>query len=462
MVLMKNKIVLFVTGCCVWLLSSCLGSDNDSTVEIAPNCQIQAFTLKSDSLSLLSNVKFTIDQLNNRIFNTDSLPYGTVLKDKVTGTITYEYSYAVSGMQVMAEATGDTVWWSGSDSIDFSRPVYFLVHAYDGTHKKEYKAWINIHQVLPDSMVWERCAESLPVTPLAEQKVVAFPTAGDNAYLLYARSEAGADYRLFRNTNGDWRTWTPDTLSGLPAADTRITQMTAYGDALYVPSKTGVLYRSETGSRWAPVEGAPNVRYLFGQIAGATKQAPRLAGAVEEAGALYFAAMDSSGLWTRGDRLPAAFPLTGFGACGYTAMYHAYLLLVAGRDGAGNLHTASWGTMDGLKWTDYTDPDKTVPFTAREGVMLTPYDGQLFLLGGLDAAGKAYKDIYASSDHGLTWALKDTLITLPDGFAARGFASVMTDSRDYLYLLGGKSAPGGKELGEVWRGRINRLSFNKE
>ena len=70
MFLMKNKIILFLAGCLVLLMNSCLGSD-DVEYTIPKNCQITSFTLKNDSVPELSKVDFTIDQLDGRIFNID-------------------------------------------------------------------------------------------------------------------------------------------------------------------------------------------------------------------------------------------------------------------------------------------------------------------------------------------------------------------------------------------------------
>lgn len=67
MFLMKNKLVLFITGCFALVLSSCLKSDEIVGVEAIKNCQIHTFSLSHDSVSGLDTVKFTIDQLTGRI-----------------------------------------------------------------------------------------------------------------------------------------------------------------------------------------------------------------------------------------------------------------------------------------------------------------------------------------------------------------------------------------------------------
>lgn len=456
---MKNKIVLFVAGCCVWLLSSCLDSDNNTIVEIAPDCQISSFSLKSDSVSGLSSVKFTIDQMNGLIFNSDSMPYGTVFKDKVTGTINYVNSSAVAGMQVRQEAVGDTIWWSGSDSLDFSKPVYFKVMAYDGMNSKEYKAWINVHQVVPDSMVWELYASRLTGEAVKEQRVIPYQRGEEESYYMYVRPvDTAKGYRLYETSATDVRTWLELPLTGLPTENVRISQLTEYNGKLYVPTTTGALYTSANGQDWHVVENIPSVKYLFGVVGEGLNQTSAMAVAVETADGLFYAAMNEAQEWTMGNEVEAGFPLTGFGSATYSAMYYEYLMVVAGRDKNNNLTNASWGTMDGLTWVTLSDEDVDT-FEAREGVMVTTYDDKLFLMGGMDASGKTYKDIYTSTDYGVTWALTDSMVVFPDDYAARAFSSVQVNKEQFMFVIGGKTGKNTNEQDQVWRGRINRLGF---
>ena len=152
--LMKNRIVLFIAGCCALLLSSCLGSD-DNEYELSRDCQILSFSLSNDSIPELSNVVFTIDQISGRIFNIDSMPYGTKLDEKVICKV--RLASTVYTCQVMQEAIGDTIFWNTEDSLDFSKPVKFVNTLWDGETTKTYLAQVNIHQVVPDSMAWVIC-----------------------------------------------------------------------------------------------------------------------------------------------------------------------------------------------------------------------------------------------------------------------------------------------------------------
>lgn len=90
MVSMKNKIILFVTGAAFFLLSSCLNSDDNITTTVSlSDAQISSFSLANDFIDGIGDVVFTIDQLENRIFNRDSMPFGTKINELLVMTLSY-------------------------------------------------------------------------------------------------------------------------------------------------------------------------------------------------------------------------------------------------------------------------------------------------------------------------------------------------------------------------------------
>lgn len=92
----------------------------------------------------VGTVKFVIDQVNGRIYNPDSLPFGTVI-EKVVCTVTY--ANGLASIEVTQDALPDsTYYWNLSDSLDFSKPVKMVTTAYDGITKKTYITQVNVHQ----------------------------------------------------------------------------------------------------------------------------------------------------------------------------------------------------------------------------------------------------------------------------------------------------------------------------
>lgn len=452
----KNRLHLWIGGCAVLLLSSCLGGNEAVDEEALSNCQIISFSLTNDSIPALSTLKFTIDQVNGQIYNKDSMPYGTIIDRKAVCTIGYDRSLSPSAVEIYQEATKDSTYWNGTDSLDFSNFVRFRVYSYNGKFYKTYIAKVNIHQQQPDSMTWTLHSDQLAGKNIREQKVFA---SGDS-YRMFVRNTAG--YELHTSLKTDVKSWKATALEGLSNKELLLSQMTKYAGAFYVPATDGSLYYSSDGIRWEVQAGAPNIKALPGVLDSVTqiRRPSVLTAVIEEGDAWLFARMGENRQWETGTAVPETFPVAGFGKVSYELMYYPHLTVVAGKDRNSRLSNDSWDTMDGLTWVRLTDEMQSF-YEEREGIMLTQYDNKLFLIGGIDASDHALKDIYRSEDKGITWNLADTLIVLPEVYRARGYASVLVDEEQFLLLFGGKERNGANMLEELWRGRINRLGFKE-
>lgn len=462
---MKNRIVLFVAGCIALFLSSCLNSD-DQEYEIPKDCQITAFSVDHDSIlgGKLDTVKFVIDQVGGQIFNPDSLPYGTEVEKVVCTVSVATGTYTI---EVTQDALPDsTFYWNREDSLDFSKPVKFVTKAYDGITTKVYIAKINVHQVVPDSMSWELYDPSLLGFPVKEQKVVTWSEENNEYYYMYAQgTDASKGYSLYKSSVSDAKSWTELTLNGLPAGEVRLSQMTEYEDALFVPTTKGALYCSVDGKDWTLVEQNYSVKTLLGAIEavndGSLKQPSFLSAIVDNNGMLSFASLNKDlKEWQIGEVVYDNFPITGFGSLASysTSSKQNNLTVVAGKDKNGKLLNSAWSTMNGYQWVLLTDIESDY-FDKREGVMLSAYDDKFCLIGGIGESNKAFKDIYFSIDRGVTWTLSDTLTVMPEDYKARGFASVLVDKEKFMLIFGGKENNNANDLDQIWKGRINRLGF---
>lgn len=434
------------------MMISCLGSNDDYTDTIVyKDAQISSFTASHDSIDGLSSLKFTIDQIGGYIYNKDSLPYGT---DVSMVVCTLSYVTGVAGIQVTPEATPDsTFWWNGTDSLDFSKPVKFVTTAYDGLTTKTYIAKINVHTLIPDSMVWELYSDIMIGKTVDEQKVIQATYDGQDTYFMYVRT--GDTYQLYYSPVTDGKTWAELPLAGL-SGDMLLSQATKYGNSYYMPSANDGMYASQDGITWSRAAGV-TVRYILGTIEEG-RQPSGLVTITPAGDKLRFAVMDEKEDWKLGDEVPAGFPVTGFGNISYSNMYSQYLEVVAGRNSNGELLNQAWSTMDGLTWTQMTD-DRRSDFEKKEGVMLSMYDNKFCLAGGINEEGEGSKEIHFSSDFGVTWHKTDSLTVFPEEYPGRGFSSVIIDKDNYMLLFGGKTSKDAPLLDEIWRGRINRLGF---
>lgn len=463
MVSMKNKIILFVTGAAFFLLSSCLNSDDNITTTVSlSDAQISSFSLANDFIDGIGDVVFTIDQLENRIFNRDSMPFGTKINELLVMTLSYSAG-GVYNVDLTPEATGETYQWNGTDSVDFSKPVKITVTAYDGMTTKNYLAQINIHAVVPDSMQWNLYAEQVTGTAMKDQQVIPFRYNGTENYFMYTQpSASGMVVNYITLLLMMQKNWSELSLTGLPESGLILSQITEFRDELYVPATNGLLYTSTDGRNWVVVENAPYVTALLGVVNADLNQPAVLATIITQEGSLYFAGMNESEEWISDPErslVPAGFPVSGFAHVSYNAMYYERLMVAGGQDRDGNYLNTVWDTMgDATSWILLTD-EKADYFEKRSGAMLAAYDDMFFLMGGLDASGQALKDIYLSNSDGVTWALSDTLVVMPPAYTARGYSSLVVDQDHFMLIFGGKTSDQSDVLDEIWKGRINRLGF---
>ena len=97
----------------------------------------------------------TIDQVNNRIYNVDSLPVGTDVAHVTFATLT---SSGVTTIKSLT--TGQDTLFATTDSTDFTVPRMLTVNAYDGLAKKHYEVKINVHKEEADSFVWKNVVDA--------------------------------------------------------------------------------------------------------------------------------------------------------------------------------------------------------------------------------------------------------------------------------------------------------------
>lgn len=181
--LMRQLKTLFILLAGLSLTASCLnGSDNEAT--LYSDAAITSFTLGTlnrylesvtdegkdtivKSTVTGSSYTFHIDQLNHRIYNTDSLPYGTDVEHVLVTLSTYNNSTAL--IQSI-EREDSLVWYSSTDSINFSQPRKFIVWSSNGEGTSEYTVSVNVHKEQKDVFYWKQMASSdYPTPPLAEQ-----------------------------------------------------------------------------------------------------------------------------------------------------------------------------------------------------------------------------------------------------------------------------------------------------
>lgn len=204
-------IILFST---VLLLSSCLKDDEDTTTYYHDTA-ITSFsvgTLKSLDKTTssgaaasvnCSSYKFYIDQANHLIYNVDSLPYH-VDASKVVASI----STKNSGVLGLKSLTSDSIlYYSGTDSVDFTKPRTFYVYASDYSAYSTYQIKVNVHQQEGNEFKWQEMGTVSEFTSLNTMKTVVngtkiymFGTVGNRLHIYSSSTEDGAKWQEIETT----------------------------------------------------------------------------------------------------------------------------------------------------------------------------------------------------------------------------------------------------------------------
>ncbi|MCL1933595.1 MAG: DUF6242 domain-containing protein [Candidatus Azobacteroides sp.] len=445
--ILKNGLYLLSFFILVSLMASCLGNDNPEETVPLTDAELLSFGLSSDSVSGLASVVFTIDQRNGSIYNYDSMAYLTKIKDKVI--VTYSSGAGVTN-NVLNITGGDSIWVKSGDSIDISQPLTLKAFALDGKTVKQYNVQLNIHQVDPDSMQYYRIASELPFLQTEDTKTVSF----NNRFLTYSR----IDNQIQLNSSTDAVNWTPEGVSGLPE-NAVIREIQSIGNRLFAYTEDGDLYVRDnlTDDQWIKPDKPASIKIksILGYLNADSKQPEGLSLIIETNGIYTFAFTEDFIDWEYDSTpIPDDFPVSGFSNYCYQLMYTSRITVFGGVSLNGTVQNAVWSTENGRYWAKLTG--NTGVFPPLEGANIFYYNNEFWLING--KADDIYnKDIYYSTDGGVTWKTRPEKCLAPEDYPLRSNASLVTDKDNkYFYIIGGKQTT---VLPDVWKGFLNKMEF---
>lgn len=434
------------------LLSMTYSCMDDPEVQTDPQAAITGFTLgyydvRFHDINYLGHdttickreaghmYPMTIDQFSNRIYNIDSLAYGSEINAvtvsvSATGSVVYRYD---------DDPEKEIYAWMSYDSIDFTRPVIFSAVSTDGSFVRDYSIQVNIHKVFPDSLVWTD-ADTAGFSPF---DIRSSAVRSDTIYAF--GYESGTPSVTFRNIlTGSWTA--PGPLSGIDAS-TWDGNVIVRSDGMYTISGA-CLCSSADGINWT--QGASGFRTLFSPA--------------DMSGIVWAAGTDGSLLssedmrtWTS-QAMPAGFP---------DSLVHTYSNALATNEnivrtiavgiGSDCLYADVWTKLSTDSVWTRTEPASYSSYRlpVLEGLSLISYDGALFAFGsGLDC-------FWQSVDNGITWhkcnryaeeySSWNQYMQMPSALAgsSAGFAYAV-DRLGSIWIMTAD--------GQVWRGAINRLN----
>lgn len=428
------------------LATSCMKDDDE--IQSSPECVITKFTVgdidTEVSIKLASgkdtivtrtiggsSVAFNIDQINNKIYSVDSLPSWVDISGVIPTINSTGYVYIKEG-----DETDFHQFVSGTDSVDFTKQVKFLVIATDGVSTKEYTAQIFKKDSEADSLAWK----TVDGADLQLEGAHRTLTLADRIYV-FSESEGQAvvTSSSFLSEGASWRK--PAQLT-CEQGSVDWNSVVAYDGYLYALNTEGHICRStndERGETWSVVSDR-----VFTQLLGTDE--------------LYLYACDESGIWGSADLQNWAecgssdldmLPETNIATVSYVSKTNPALrnAVMCGLTSANSDNAVVWYKVSSAnesinqKW-NYVQvaADNVYACPKLDNLSIICHNAEMYAIGGNNAG------IYVSADNGISWHLQTKKKLLPAEVTGQSTPASMVAGNGYLWLI--------QSGGKVWRGKI--------
>lgn len=463
---MKRKFFAFILLLTAGLsLSSCLDSNDDVTIEYTHDTAITAFslgTLKRTYAGVStktgkdttytaevtgSNYKFLIDQTTRQIYNEDSLPVGTKTS-AVLATISSKQSSPIVLQDI--NKPDSLIYYSSSDSIDFSKPRQVRVYNNDFTAYVTYTITVNVHQEERDAFVWHSLTDNVnsDMLDLVGLKAVSL---GQYIYVFGKNNNGECKiYKTHFNDGANWKLVTSQVNFEKDAYNSAV----AFDGELYILNN-GTVLKSADGEIWETVSSDASLKQLIGA---SSKYLYAYAATGISVSKDKGVTWEVEALDTDGAYLPTQ-SLSLVTRSVRSTKDAENLLLLGYRD------TAKGDTIATL-WTrtvDYVAGDGAwnyVEYDANQKAKLPYLDnihvaandsGYVAFAAGTFPNGTIGCKWYRSYN-GLVWKV-DTTVVAPTGFTFGKPMAFVRDNNNYYWVIND---------GHVWKGRYNRDGWRKE
>lgn len=428
---------------------------------------ISSFTVKD-----FESFTFTIDQNALTISNTDSLPY---LTSPAALIANFE---AIPGSVVRVNGT---IQQSGVTTNNFTNELTYETTAEDGVTVRNYKVKVNIAQIDPNSVSWQRLTDNGQWGPY--RTTVAGYAAG-KFWLFGAQSGGFGSMSRGVFSSSDAVTWTQNTaLTDIPLPE-RQTGVFAFQNKIWllgglVPQidftfsyVTNAIWSSSDGAAWtiakeriaAPAEGEMwTGRERINAVVFNNKlwvvggnNYPAFGNANAPGVPLNDVwSSDNGTSWTRVTAAAQFIARTNPAVF----VHDSKIYVAGGRNASGTLLNDVWTSTDGATWTELT---ASAGFTPRWGHKVVSYNNQLFLIGGYEKntenADVIANDLWISENNGVAWTKIETgdPRALPGNFPGRAFFDAFVHE-NAIWIIGGEyrnEANAQAYRNDTWKGAL--------
>ncbi len=442
-------------------LTSCNSDDSTTDVTYSSDCLITSVTLgtlkghlttqnsKGEDSTYTYNITgslypITIDQLNCRIYNADSLPVGADLTKVVFSTFNNSYRLTIKSLSTDRDTT-----FTPTDSTDFSRQRTVTVYSEDGKQQRDYTIELRVHREEADTVAWQQVVAPATASPLTAYTQSRALTVEGSIYVFGQKADGTAEVITTTPDAPDFTRATALTTSTGTALDVRSVQHTAKG--YFARTTDGQLVTAALPTdTWRPVDTTLRIAALAGTWADSLY-------ALTTDGTLS-ATADGTNWHTAATDADEALPTRDIVMTAYRPTMSGTVAtrLLAGLT-ADNRPSLWCGYADtegrfGYPWISLPQTEELgdYAYPVLSQPVLVTYDNAA-LLTGLTTTGSV-APFYLSRDNGRTWKTGE----LPHPALAGATSLALTvDADHYLWVICGGS-------GAVYKGRLNRLGWTTE
>lgn len=396
-------------------LSSCLGNDYGD-IEYPSESSIKSFSVGTlhqtfygkdsngndsvyvDTVSY-ADVPFTIDQINRRIYNKDSLPKEVDITRVVTSIS--------ADNAVYYEKNGKDTIWSSADSLDFTNNITLKVMAYSKIQNnfvfgEPYTVTLNVHKLNPDSLVWKHFGDKKfeNNSILTEQKAIY-----NNEEIYVFGKTANGEFKVNKasvtrgNITSDWEEVAINT------TDVNIYSATAFNGKIYYIANDELYTLENQGTKVGNLTGLTNILCVSNNNLMVYKKAEN-----------EIVSIDSEGneLSEGKSKFVSGYDLKErLSAISTPSLHNSSLwrTIVMTNDNDGTVETDTTANVfsyisSDTEWVKY-QPNNPTTCPNQENISMISYDGKLF------AYGEKFDYFYSSIDNGLNWKKEEEYMLFP-------------------------------------------------
>lgn len=449
-----NSIKLLLATLIATLTMGACDTSSDSTYEPSRDCAITAVTLGSLKRTLHTlnsegkdstyTVAVTgslypmyIDQLENHIFNADSLPKGTDASRVVFSTFNVK-----NGAYIKSLYSGNDTIFSTSDSTDFTHPRVITAVSEDGLSRREYTLEIRVHKEDADTFAWQQITEGtqLPAAAFVESKAFCL---GQTLYVFGALANGETQVVTTSTLSPDFRS--AAALPSYNGAPVDVRSIVMKNNAFYALAGGQMVKAAQTLDAWTGTTSALRFDALVAAHADSlyALSAGRLMASADGTEWVE-CATDAPDRLPTSDVAAALLPTR-------TNKDLASTLMV----GLLNNQATVWRHDTDTKgeftypwmWLPQTEELDAKACPALQRPCMTAYDDAFLLLG--TPLGETAPKAYTSRDFGRTWQSDDLDFPSLEGSSA---VAIAVDQLQYCWVVCSGT-------GRVLKGRINRLGW---